>query len=285
MLNRKKELLVAIIVYFITMTILLIAIYKFLENWQFSTFNFFIGGVLVLIVGMGWAYILSLLIFTPSRQIEDNLTILTNNIIHELNIPLSTIQANTNMLKKNIVDEKSLKRLHRIEDASLRLKRLYDELVYSIHREIHEIEKEIFDIEDVIKNRVTIFEEQKRNFFKLTLESYCIKADKIGFEQTIDNLIINAMKYSFKKSPIEIVLNDNILCIKDYGIGMSTSELLRVYERYFQGDTNKTGEGIGLTLVKVYYDSENIDINIKSQKNIGTSVCLSLSKAHSLSCL
>ena len=58
---------------------------------------------------------------------EDTLTSLTNDIIHELNIPLSTIKANTAMLKKTMEDEKSLKRIKRIEDASVRLKKLYDE--------------------------------------------------------------------------------------------------------------------------------------------------------------
>jgi signal transduction histidine kinase len=276
MLSRGKELFLAMLIYVVTMTVLLMSVYRFLENWHWSEFNFFIAGALVFLVAVGWGYVLTAIIFAPKKQMEDTLTTLTNNIIHELNIPLSTIHANTSMLKKSFEDEKSLKRLQRIEDASKRLGRLYDELVYAIRKEMHEIEKESFDVKRVLEERISIFEEQKRNHFTLSAISHSIKADKIGFEQMIDNILSNAMKYSSKESLIFISLNVDRLCIKDEGIGMSTSELLRVHERYFQGDEKQEGEGIGLALVKAYCDSENIDIQIYSEKNVGTEICLTL---------
>ncbi len=274
----RKELLLAGIIYFVTMFTLLLSIYRFVEIWHLSTFNVFVAGVLVLLVAIGWGYVLTALIFAPSKKMENRLTTLTNEIIHELNIPLSTIKANTTMLKKNMEDEKSLKRLERIEDASLRLKRLYDELVYTLSKEIHEIEKETFDIKETIEERVAFFKEQGRNDFEVSVKSYLVIADKIGFEQMIDNIISNAMKYSEKTSPIGIRLYDDVLSIEDKGVGMTASELLRVHERYFQGDEAASGEGIGLSLVKAYCDSENIAIDIQSEKNVGTKVWLTLSK-------
>jgi len=226
--------------------------------------------------------VLSALIFAPKKQMEDTLTSLTNDIIHELNIPLSTITANTSMLKKTMEDEKSLKRIKRIEDASLRLKKLYDELVYSIHKEMHTVEKEHFDLKTLIEERIEIFKEQKRNPFELSLESYNIKVDKIGFEQMFDNIVSNAMKYSPKDAPIFVRLNDHTLDIEDHGVGMSTTELLRVHERYYQADDKKDGAGIGLTLVKAYCEEEGLDIHIKSQKDVGTNVSLDMAKVHRL---
>jgi len=281
MLNRKKELSIALMVYFITMTILLLVLYTFLKNWDLSELNFFMVGLLVLFVGLGWAYLLFSFIFIPNKQMENTLTTLTNDIIHELNIPLSTIQANTSMLQKSIKDEKSLKRIQRIEDASIRLKRLYDELVYTIDKQMHEIEKEYFDVKDIVEERVAIFKEQQRNSFNISLKSYTIYADKIGFEQMLDNILSNAMKYSEKNSTIDLYLTEGELCIKDSGIGMSTGELLRVYERYFQEDADKEGKGIGLTLVKAYCDAEGLEIQITSEKSVGTKVCLDLKKVHS----
>jgi len=272
----RKELLLALVVYVVTMTVLLMAVYRFLENWQLSEFNFFIAGALILLVAVGWGYILTAVIFAPSKNMEETLATLTKDIIHELNIPLSTIKANSTLLKKSLEDEKSQKRLKRIDDASIRLEKLYKELVYTIQKEMHEIEKEIFDIKIILEERVAIFKEQERNPFELELESYEIKADKIGFEQMIDNILSNAMKYSSKSSPIRIVLDNGKLCIKDRGIGMSSSELLRIYERYFQSDKRNEGEGIGFALVKAYCDNENIQIQIKSEKGEGTEVCLNL---------
>jgi signal transduction histidine kinase len=281
MIPRGKELFIALLIYVITMTVLLMAVYRFLESWNLSEFNFFIAGALVLFVAMGWGYVLTTFILAPKEKMEDTLTTLTNDIIHELNIPLSTINANSSMLKKSLTDEKSLKRLQRIDDASSRLARLYDELVYAIRKEMYKIEKETFDICTVVEERVAIFKEQQRNSFELILSPYEVSVDKIGFEQMLDNILSNAMKYSPKSRSILIHLEEDHLCIQDNGIGMSTSELLRIHERYFQSDKNNEGEGIGLALVKAYCDSECIEIRIQSEKDKGTNVCLDLAKVHS----
>ncbi|HEY9189460.1 MAG TPA: HAMP domain-containing sensor histidine kinase [Sulfurovum sp.] len=280
MSNRKKEILFATAVYFVTMFTLLTAVYRFLETWNLTDLKFFIAGALVFFVAVGWGYVLSNLIFAPKKQMEDTLTALTSDIIHELNIPLSTIQANTAMLKKHMEDEKSLKRIRRIEDASVRLKKLYDELVYSIHKEMHTIEKERFDLKHLVEERIEVFKEQKRNPFELTLEHYEIEVDKIGFEQMFDNIVSNAMKYSSKESPIRIRLSKDVLSVEDEGVGMGTTELLRVHERYYQADDKKDGKGLGLALVKAYCDEAGIEIHIKSEKGVGTTVSLKMSKVH-----
>ena len=274
----RNEMIVAALIYFVTIFTLLMAVYRFLENWHMSAFNFFIAGALVFLVAVGWGFVLKTLIFTPKKNMENTLTMLTNDIIHELNIPLSTIQANTSMLKKNITDEKSLKRLERIDDASLRLKKLYDELVYGIHKEMHTVEKERVDLASLISERIAVFEEQKRNTFVLEVSPYEIEVDRIGFEQMFDNLITNAMKYSEKSSDITVHLEENILQIKDKGIGMTATELLRMHERYYQADTKIDGDGIGLSLVKNYCDTEEIGLQIQSEKNVGTAIFLNLSK-------
>lgn len=281
MISRGKELILALSIYVITMTVMLMAVFRFLEDWSLNEFNFFVAGALVLIVAVGWGYVLTALIFAPKKQMEDTLSTLTKDIIHELNIPLSTINANTSMLKKTLEDEKSLKRLKRIDDASLRLKKLYDELVYAIKKEMHTIKKERFDVRALLEERIAFFEEQHRNPFLLIAQSYEVMADKIGFEQMLDNILTNAMKYSSKDAPIILTLEKDMLSIQDEGIGMSASELLRVHERYFQGDESKDGQGIGLALVKAYCESEDIDITIQSEKNKGTCVRLDLSKIHS----
>jgi signal transduction histidine kinase len=86
------------------------------------------------------------------------------------------------------------------------------------------------------------------------------------------------MKYSDKSKPITIVLKENILTIEDRGIGMDETELITIYERYYQSDNTSYGEGIGLALVKAYCDDEKIKIWISSHKDKGTKVSLDLVK-------
>ena len=55
------------------------------------------------------------------------------------------------------------------------------------------------------------------------------------------------------------------------------TELITIYERYYQLDNTAYGEGIGLALVNAYCDDEKIKIRITSKKGEGTKVGLDLS--------
>ena len=270
----KRETLLGTLGYFSSVAILLSLLFWHLNSEGFSESNFMVASFFVLLLAGGWGYIISTHLLAPKLQQDANLSHFSSEILHELNIPLSTIKANTTLLKKRISDEKSLKRLERIDSSSLRLERLYKELVYSIKKEIHPIEKERFSLYDVVLERIDTFRSFERHNFTLDGEDIVIYADKIGFEKMIDNILMNAMKYSEKNSTISVSIHNNTLIIKDNGIGMDETQLLRIYERYYQGDTKRDGDGIGLALVKSYCDSEEIDIKIDSKKGVGTEVSL-----------
>jgi len=272
----KRTTLFATLGYFFSVAILLSFVYWFLKNEGFSEANYLLASIAVLFLALGWGYIIATHLLAPKMEQDENLSQLSAEIMHELNIPLSTIKANITLLEKRMEDEKSLKRLKRIEDASKRLERLYAELVYSIKKEIHPVQKESFSLLTLLEERIEVFESFERNRFHMRVDESTLYADKIGFEKIIDNLLMNAMKYSLKDAPITITLNNAVLSIRDEGIGMDETELLKVYERYYQVNTHKEGKGIGLALVKAYCDNEKIDIQIESEKNAGTAITLNL---------
>ena len=276
----NKKILLAALSYLSSVAVLLSFLYWFLKNEGFSESSFLIGSVLVLVLAAGWGYIISSHLLAPKAELDANLSQLSSEILHELNIPLSTIKANTTLLKKRTENEKSLQRLNRIEASSVRLERLYKELVYSIKKEIHPIAKEKLLLEPLLRERIETLEAFGRNRFSLDVGEIFIEIDKIGFEKIIDNLLMNAMKYSAKESLIKVILKENTLMIIDEGIGMDETQLLRVYERYYQSDNRQEGQGIGLALVKAYCDDEGIEIQIQSEKDLGTTVSLNLDKVH-----
>ncbi len=281
MLDHKKKILLASLSYLSSVAVLLSFLYWFLKNEGFLESNFLIGAILVLVLTAGWGYIISSHLLAPKAELDANLSQLSSEILHELNIPLATIKANSSMLKKRVSDdEKSLQRLHRIEASSVRLERLYKELVYSIKKEIHPIEKESLLLEPLLRERIETLEAFGRNRFSLDVAQMSIEIDRIGFEKMIDNLLMNAMKYSSKESLIKVVLKEHTLMITDEGIGMDETQLLRVYERYYQSDSKQEGQGIGLALVKAYCNDEGIEIQIQSEKGLGTTVSLNLEKVH-----
>ena len=269
----KKQIWIATFLYLLSLLFLGDLFILFFRN----NVNLFITFMLLLPLAFALGYTLNSYILSEKFKVDANLLHLTKEILHELNIPLSTIKANTTLLKRTLKEnEKGLKRLSRIDDSSKRLQRLYAELVYSIKKEIHTIEKEIFDVQLLVEERVAVLELLERNSFVLSLSSFKISVDKIGFEKMLDNVLTNAMKYSDKHESILITLKDNILSIEDRGIGMDEMELLKIYDRYYQSDTHVHGEGIGLSLVKAYCDDEKIKIRISSNKGEGTKVSFNL---------
>jgi len=274
----KKQIWLATLGYLVSVWILLSFLYWFLKNEGFDEVNFIIGSVFVLLLSIGWGYIIASHLILPRKQTREHLLHLTKDIIHELNLPLATIQANTDMLSRRMKDERAQKRLKRIEHAALRLKRLYDELSYTIRKEVHQIEREVVDLAVLVEDRIEVFREQQRNPIVTELEPCQVLTDRIGFEQVFDNLLNNAMKYSPKEKPVKIVLREHTLKVIDEGVGMDEAQIIRVYERYYQGNRQKEGEGIGLALVKTFCDEEGIAIQIESEKGKGTEVILFLEK-------
>ncbi len=268
----KKQIFIATLLYTLSTTTILGLLFTL-----FNGSSFIVATLSIIFLSLIFGYILNSYILSQKFNSDENLLHITKEILHELNIPISTIKANTLLLKKSLKEnDKSLKRLNRIDNSTKRLERLYNELVYSIKKEIQIIEKEEFELIDLIEDRVNEFKYLNRNPFILDLEPLIIKADKIGFEKMLDNIISNAMKYSNKDKPIRITLKNSTLTIEDRGIGIDETELIKIYERYYQSNSNIKGSGIGLALVKAYCDNEKIQIRISSQKNLGTKVSFDL---------
>ncbi|MGC9350857.1 MAG: sensor histidine kinase [Sulfurovum sp.] len=273
-----KRVLWGTVVYIVSIGFVLGFMYHILNTWGVTTKIYLLSALILLLFSGMFGYIFVSTILASTKRLDKNLSHLTKEILHELNIPLSTIQANSKLIARKLEDKKCLDRIERIKASSKRLERLYQELAYSIKKEFQPIEKETFDLKKVLEERVEVFEAFDRNSFVMDLESYRVTADKIGFEKVIDNILMNAMKYSSKDTPITLSFSQDTLSIIDQGVGMNETELLKIYERYYQADTSKEGEGIGLALVKSYCDSEGIGIQIKSEKNEGTTVFLDLKK-------
>lgn len=274
----KKEIIIAIIFFEVLMIFLWTLSYLFAKSYGFSSGSFWFSLILMIVTSLALGYIFVSYLLESKYQLQRNLIFITDEIIHELNIPLSTITANANMLSKTLQTDKDKVRLERIEHATVRLKRLYESLVYTITKEIAPVKKEQFELSQIIKECTEPFIAQERNRFIFDLSPTIVLADKIGFEQVLENIISNAMKHSPIDKPITILLKSNKLEIIDNGEGMDETEMLHIYERYYQGDIESDGRGIGLAVVKNYCDEESINITIYSKKGEGTRVVLDISK-------
>ena len=242
-----------------------------------SYFNLATWLIFVFTALIGTSWLLAHNANEPFAKSTKSIQHLLRENLHELNMPLSTIEANVSMLKKSIKDEKDIKRLDRIELASSILQEKYEEVEYGLKAEFGNIENERFCVAKLAQERIDRFKKLFEKYsFKTSLQTLIIYADKRGFAKVIDNLLSNAIKYSSKNSTISVKTEDSKLIISDNGTGMDEFELLNIYKRYYQADVKKDGMGLGLTLVKEYCDRAKITIHISSKKGSGTTVMLNL---------
>jgi len=255
-------------------------IYLYIDRFGYTPLNFIMASFVGLFFATLLGYILISYIVEKQKELDDALLHITKETLHELNIPIATIDANSAMIAKvHRDDAKTIKRLKRITEASKRLQRLYLELSYSIKKQIASVEKEHFDLHELLNQRVETLAELGRNPINIDSSvSTQLYLDKIGFEKVIDNILQNAMKYSDRDAPITISLKEYRLYIQDQGMGIDEEQMVAIFERYFQANANNKGKGIGLALVKSYCDKYGIGIDIKSTKGKGTTVVLDLER-------
>lgn len=174
-----------------------------------------------------------------------------------------------------MANEKDIKRMQRIESACGMLQERYNELDYMIKTQTQKIIQEPFALDELVQKRVDFLSSlYPHATFTTDLQKTEIIGDSVGVAKVVDNIIDNGVKYSPHSPKIEIKLENFELHIQDYGCGMDEVELLKIFDNYYQSNTNMQGFGIGLSMVKRFCDRHNIGLNFKSKKNTGTTVTL-----------
>lgn len=263
--------LMIFIFYFTTVSIFIGFSYYFFHLVNFeNTYLLILIFVCFAILGGGF---ISKLAIEPLAEYVSNLQNLSKETLHELNLPISTIKTNTQMLSKSLEDEKSKKRLERINSACEMLQERYNELDYLIKMQSSEDVNELFDLDELVNERIAFLSTVYPHInFNLRLKKLQIQSDKKGLAKVIDNIVDNGVKYSPDSNTIDINIAEKTLTIRDYGIGMDEVEILQIFENYYQSNKNMQGFGIGLSMVKRFCDKNEIQLSFQSKPNIGTTV-------------
>lgn len=117
--------------------------------------------------------------------------------------------------------------------------------------------------------------------------NYEVYTDEKWLHFIISQIIQNSIKYLDKEDKqIEIVGEENknniILSIKDNGIGISSSDLYRVFEKGFTGSNRKkeSSTGMGLYLAKKLSDKLGLSFEIFSKEKEYTKIAITFPKTN-----
>lgn len=217
------------------------------------------------------------------------------NIAHELKTPLFTVQGYILTLLEREIDDEELKKKY-LKRTSKGLDRLVHivrdlDLITAFESGVKSIEKSKFDLMELIKNVIDLFEMQlKKNSVSLSVDgddslTFFVEADKERIQQVLTNLIINSLKYSVEKGSIEISinkLNKNklIVDVTDNGEGIEEKHLPRIFERFYRIDKTRNrklgGSGLGLAIVKHIIQAHDERVFVESKFGVGSKFSFTL---------
>jgi PAS domain S-box-containing protein len=196
-------------------------------------------------------------------------------ISHELRTPLTAIQGYTEALTGGMVGALSEAQSHFlgiIHDNALRMGSLAENLIAISEVEQGGLKLEYVDtdIPLIIGDVVRAFRsEMEARELELVLEIEedlpLIEADPARVRQILDNLVSNAVKFTYPGGRVTIgsnLLQDEgeqrpshcVVWVKDTGIGIPPKEQTRIWERFYRPSNplavEASGLGVGLSIVK-----------------------------------
>ena len=186
------------------------------------------------------------------------------NVSHELRTPLTSLLGYTETLLDESLDSKTREFLEIIRRNAQRMSRLTDDLLTLARVESGEdpLEQSPVLAHDLLRDAQISFNEVAR-IKGLTIEiaqspEVLVFADRDAVHQVFTNLIDNALKYASGTTKIQIGAVERAadveFFVRDFGPGIPSEHLARLFERFYRVDKARSreagGTGLGLAIVK-----------------------------------
>ncbi len=205
------------------------------------------------------------------------------NISHEIQTPLSLIHGSAEMVEGNEAFKKQILHNTRVLHNQIRkildLSRLESSriILSTFQDDVIRILKIITDSFKVLASRKMIHLQFHTGENELFMD-----LDPERFQQVINNLLSNALKFTPKGGAVTLLAEATIkessrwlkIQVQDTGIGIYEEDLEKIFLRYYRGKNLEagiqTGTGIGLSLVNGLVELMGGIIQVKSQVGKGS---------------
>lgn len=230
-----------------------------------------------------------------NEQIKENLNF-KNRILgmlsHELRSPLKIIGIFINKINKKTNDENIKEYLKSISFTNNTLLMQANQILeYTKNQQVeNKLIPVVFNLKDEIQSILTSIEpyiETRNNRFVIheNIDSEIeVYSDNTKINQIFMNILGNANKFT-ENGEISVTaktefVDENTVCliteIQDSGVGISKSDLEKIFEPYYQGvlsdEVENLGAGLGLSLCKELVELYSGTISVASEQNKGTNV-------------
>lgn len=203
------------------------------------------------------------------------------NISHELRTPLTLILTPLQEIINKISDRWTRNQLEYIQRNANRLLHLVNQLMDYRRAElgVFELKAKKGNAHQLIQDNFLFYDKLARHK-KITytlhseLEDKEVLFDANYLELIVNNLLSNAFKYTESGQSITVTLKEEngwlLLQVSDTGIGIPINKQGKIFERFYQIESEHVGSGIGLSLVQRLIELHHGRIELDSEENKGS---------------
>ena len=231
---------------------------------------------------------------TRQRQIEAMRRDFISNVSHELRTPLAALKAITETLQDGALEDHPTARqfLGRMETEVDALSLMVSELLELSRIDSGRVPLELkptrpYDVINLAFERLYLQAERAN----LSLEVECpetlpgVMADASRLQQVIVNLLHNAIKFTPEGGKVTVgALDEGQMIrfyVRDTGIGISSDDLPRIFERFYKADRARSGSGtgLGLAIARHLVEAHGGRISAESESGKGSRFSFTIPKA------
>lgn len=249
--------------------------------WAIALFALMIIGVITLVIRFYWERADKV----RQKELQEVKTRFFINISHELRTPLTLIVAPLQDLLDKVTDKWVRSQLEYMKRNTDRLLHLVNQLM-----DYRRAEKGVFELRVKCINVGQIVEKNFRYYEPLARKKHIdynlrselggrqVWCDASYIELILNNLLSNAFKYTNDGQSISVNLktsgDDLLLQVQDTGVGIPVNKQAKIFERFYQVESEHIGSGIGLSLVQKLVELHHGRIEVDSA--VGKGSCFSV---------
>lgn len=251
--------------------------------------------IYIIIVGIILYFVL---LFIKERllrnQSRDRIKILLS-IFHDIRTPLSLVLTPLNSINTSILNESERKKVDEAQKNGAKFNGMVEELL-DFNKEYIDIgqkgklTKDLCDVKQLLKQRVAQYEHiaaERGVLFNMEFPSdnIYLEANGATLNRILDNILSNAIKYSFNNSEVIVRVTSNynnlVISVQDFGIGIPEKEQKQLYKGVVRASNAKRfsskGKGMGSLLTHAYVKKLGAELSFESQEAVGSIFSISFS--------
>jgi two-component system sensor histidine kinase SenX3 len=212
------------------------------------------------------------------------------NVSHELKTPIGALELLAETLAAETDPEVARPLVERLAEEAERLGRIVDDLLdLSLIETQETVVREVLPVDALVDEAADRLRPSAM-VAGIGLQVHhgdagsSVDCDRRQIVSAVVNLLDNALKYSEAGKVIVVETersgNDVVVAVSDDGIGVPSSDLERIFERFYRVDQARSrdtgGTGLGLAIVRHVAQAHGGDVSVESVEGQGSTFRLTL---------